>query len=158
MTLVQSGDIFACRDSSLLDRVIRDVSGETWDHIGVIWQKPDGSYWALQAMQGHGVEAVPLAQLLPFDLISVGKPLSAQALGYAQGQMGKSYSYIDAALAGIDIAPIAGGHICSEFAARVLVENSVLAANWATRGVTPGELVEALLNAEFSLKRLVSLD
>jgi hypothetical protein len=155
--MIKSGDIFAQRHHGPISDLIRDGTGETWSHVGTIWVKPDGSKWAFQAHYEGGTECVPLTSVGAFDMLSVGKPLSDEAVKAAQAEVGKAYTLPDAVLAGLHIRPLLGGHICSEYAARILVANGVLPPSWAKRAVTPGDLVEYLLNEGCVLQEVASV-
>ena len=151
---LQSGDIIARRTTTFFSNIIRRWTGETWAHCGVIWIDTQGVAWIFQSFPGIGVECVPLASMLPFDWIHIGRPLSPAALALAQSQVGKPYGWIDLALVSIGLHPRQNGLICSEYAARILATNGALDSTVAFGAVTPGMLVEWLLDAGAPLKSI----
>lgn len=150
---LQSGDLIALRGTSLSDRIIRFWTGETWNHVGVVWVAATGPM-VFQARYSSGVTCVPLASLLPLDWVAVGHPLSDAALATARAALGQSYSLLDMILAGLNMHPRMNGRICSEYAARILAANNDIDAAEAFGAVTPGALVEWLLDRGASLESI----
>lgn len=147
--LIRSGDLIAFRGEGWLSRLIRAATGGSWSHVGVAWCFRDRVF-ILEARETQGVTIRALSEVGRFDWISTA-PIAwtDRAETAALADLGRSYSYADAALVGIGLSPATHGEICSEYASKVLhqMEMAPLPSN-----LSPSSLVSELLDRGFLVR------
>lgn len=144
---IGDGDVLAWRGRSLIGRLIRAWTGETYSHVALaIWM--DGRLMAIEAAEGRGVVIRPLSKRLPAFWLHIPNGNGRVVLSRALRRLGETYSYLDALRAGLGFAPRSGGWQCAEFVMAAIEPGAPAFAR------TPGAVVNYLLTCGARLERL----
>ena len=149
---IKSGDLIAFRGTGPFSRFIARVTGNSYTHVGIAITMKN-RVMVIQDKELKGVELIPLSSMLPCDWIGTNAQWTEEAETFAFSNIGQSYSYINALLAGLGFPPIGKNSICSEYAASVLKKANVLKTD--TVILTPGNLVDTLLDLGHPLEKII---
>lgn len=138
---IRSGDLLAWRGKSLIGRIIRHWTGESWSHVGIAWVI-GGRVLVLEAREGRGVVVSPLSRRLDCYHLPTGAVWDEAMQARALDSLGGRYNVLDALRAGLGLRPSGTGWQCAEYAAHVL------GMDMAERPVTPGEVVERVFGIQ----------
>ena len=116
---IKNGDLIAFKGKTLLSKLIKLVTHGDVTHVGV-------AYWLhnrlliLEAREGYGVSLRALSRCLPFYWVPTHIKWSKRHETLSIERLGLSYSFLDAARAGVGLNFKSKGDICSEYAANIL--------------------------------------
>lgn len=92
---IKSGDLIACKGSSIIDKIIKLWTKSIYSHVGVAWVY-SGRVFMIDSSRAHGVALTPLSISDSFDLVSDGSwTVDEPAWERAFEQLGKPYSWMD---------------------------------------------------------------
>jgi hypothetical protein len=135
---INSGDIVAYSSKSWVGTLVRMVTGQTYSHVGIIIREYD-RVMVIESVEGKGVIKRPLSDNEEFYLIRHSIPFEQAEIMRAHAELGKSYSYLDALLAGLGFKTLNDDKWqCAEFVGYVF--------NLYLKVKTPGLLVEYVLS------------
>lgn len=127
--LIADGDLIAWRGTGPVSRLIRRVTMGGVTHVGVAWHWREADrLFVLEQREFRGVTLRALSNCRPFLHISTGVAAELWHPGAwtaAVAELGKPYSYLDAARAGLNIPMLGDGGICSAYARAVLRDSGL---------------------------------
>lgn len=148
---IKSGDLFAWRNNSLFDRLIRIWTAGSYNHVGIAWVKW-GRVFVLQDRMQDGIDMVALSRQLPCDWISTNAIWNDEVEEFAFQNMGQHYGHINILTAALNTKPIGNAMVCSEYASAILKKAGIVLPNqpnWS-----PSGLVDELLNQNKILQNI----
>ncbi len=151
---IKSGDLLAWSGKGWVGRLIRTWTGQTYSHVGIAWVSA-GRVFVIEAREGKGVTMRLLSKAMPVAWISLGLEWSEEAETFALSELGQPYSLLNALRAGFGLLPRRkDGWQCAQYVLAVINFARGNELPYSTRGVRPGELVEATIRNEGTLRYL----
>lgn len=156
---LEKGDLLAWKnDGSFVGNMVSYLTGGDYTHVGIVWTL-HGRAYVIDAYWRGGVRLRSLPDNLPVDHISTKIRWTDTLEDFALSKLGREYHYVGAAMLGFDINPSYDAHVCSTYAANILIRGGMDIPKVSLSPQSLVEVVSKLRNEKIhTIKEMKGLD